>query len=142
MTKTAHCSAARRRRIVARPAPQRTCVACRQVKAKRELIRVVRDADGRLSVDLRGKAPGRGAYLCPANACLARGIAEGSLAKALEVPIGEAQAAELRTALAAAAEQRTGEGGLRPTEAAGPRERSSPAGRRSEQGSKEGSAAG
>ena len=57
-------------------------------------------------MDLRGKSPGRGAYLCPADACLARGVAEGSLAKALLVPIGEAQAAELRTALAAAAEQR------------------------------------
>jgi len=54
-------------------------VACRQVKAKRELIRVVRDADGRLSVDLRGKAPGRGAYLCPADACLARGLDEAHL---------------------------------------------------------------
>ncbi|GAC1458571.1 MAG: YlxR family protein [Candidatus Limnocylindrales bacterium] len=89
-----------------RTAPQRTCVACRQTKAKRELVRVVRGPDGTLSVDLRGKSPGRGAYLCPAEACLARGVAEGDLAKALLVPIGEAQAAELRTALAAAAEQR------------------------------------
>ena len=89
-----------------RTSPQRTCVACRQTQAKRDLVRVVRAPDGTLSVDLRGKSPGRGAYLCPADACLARGIAEGSLAKALLVPIGEAQTAELRTALAAAAEQR------------------------------------
>ncbi|MEP7003177.1 MAG: YlxR family protein [Chloroflexota bacterium] len=104
--KTAHCSAARRRRIVARPAPQRTCVACRQVKAKRELIRVVRDADGRLSVDLRGKAPGRGAYLCPEDACLTRGIAEGSLGRALALTIDEATRLRLRDELAAGAEKR------------------------------------
>ncbi|HEY8656743.1 MAG TPA: YlxR family protein [Candidatus Limnocylindria bacterium] len=89
-----------------RTAPQRTCVACRRTKAKRELVRVVRAPGGTLSVDLRGKSPGRGAYLCPDDACLARGVAEGSLARALAVPIGEAEAAELRTALAAAAEQK------------------------------------
>lgn len=104
--RTARCSAGRRRRIVARPAPQRTCVACRQVKAKRELIRVVRDADGRLSVDLRGKAPGRGAYLCPDAACLARGIDEGSIGKALALTIDEATKLQLREELAAGAERR------------------------------------
>jgi predicted RNA-binding protein YlxR (DUF448 family) len=81
-------------------------VACRQVKAKRELIRVVRDADVRLSVDLRGKAPGRGAYLCPDDACLVRGIAEGSLGRALEVTIDEATKLRLRDELAAGAESR------------------------------------
>ncbi len=82
-------------------------------------MRVVRAPDGTLSVDLRGKSPGRGAYLCPDNACLARGISEGSLAKALEVTIGEALAAQLWTVLAAAARHRPGEGGLRPTELQG-----------------------
>ena len=46
-----------------RTLPQRTCVACRTARAKRELVRVVRSPAGELSVDLRGKAPGRGAYL-------------------------------------------------------------------------------
>jgi predicted RNA-binding protein YlxR (DUF448 family) len=81
-------------------------VACRQVKAKRELIRVVRDADGRLSVDLRGKAPGRGAYLCPDAGCLERGIDEGSLGRALEVTIDQATKLRLRDELAAGAEKR------------------------------------
>ena len=81
-------------------------MACRQVKAKRELIRVVRDADGRLSVDLRGKAPGRGAYLDPDEACLARGIAEGSLGRALELTVDEATRLRLRDELAAGAEIR------------------------------------
>ena len=79
MRRTARSSEARRSASGAstggvHAVPQRTCVACRQVKAKRELIRVVRDADGRLSVDLRGKAPGRGAYLDPDEACLAQGV--------------------------------------------------------------------
>ncbi len=96
-------------------------MACRQVKAKRELIRVVRDADGKLSVDLRGKSPGRGAYLCPDDACLARGIDDGSLGRALEVTIDEATTQLLRDELAVGADRkRSGEGGLRPTEAEGP----------------------
>ncbi|MDQ6859477.1 MAG: YlxR family protein [Chloroflexota bacterium] len=78
-------------------------MACRQVKAKRELIRVVRDADGRLSVDLRGKAPGRGAYLCPDDACLERGTVDGSLGRALETTIDEATKLRLRDELAAGA---------------------------------------
>ena len=102
------CSAVRRRRIVARAVPQRTCVACRRVRAKRELIRVVRDADGRLSVDLRGKAPGRGAYLCPDEACLTRGIDDGSLGRALALTIDEATKHRLRDELAAGAGAKRG----------------------------------
>ena len=45
--------------------PQRTCVACRKVRAKRELIRLVRASDGSVEVDTTGKKAGRGAYLCP-----------------------------------------------------------------------------
>ena len=45
--------------------PQRQCMGCRERKAKRELIRVVRGTVGNVSLDFGGKAPGRGAYLCP-----------------------------------------------------------------------------
>lgn len=62
-------------------------MACRAVRAKRELVRVVRSPEGTLSVDLRGKSSGRGAYVCPDPACLARGLADGAIAKALETPI-------------------------------------------------------
>jgi len=86
--------------------PQRTCVACRTTRPKRELVRVVRSPLGELSVDLRGKAPGRGAYLDPDAGCLERGLAEGALSRALEIPIDEATAAKLRTELAAAAKER------------------------------------
>jgi predicted RNA-binding protein YlxR (DUF448 family) len=49
--------------------PLRTCVQCRQVHAKRELIRIVRTAQGTIEIDERGKAAGRGAYLCRNRAC-------------------------------------------------------------------------
>ncbi len=55
-------------------APQRTCLACRQVKAKRELMRLVRVADGSVEVDVKGQKTGRGAYLCPTPACWESGL--------------------------------------------------------------------
>lgn len=54
--------------------PQRTCVACRKVKAKRELIRLVRVADGSVEVDTSGRKAGRGAYLCGVQECWEIGL--------------------------------------------------------------------
>ena len=45
--------------------PMRQCLGCREMKPKRELIRVVRSPEGEISLDFKGKAPGRGAYICP-----------------------------------------------------------------------------
>ena len=53
--------------------PQRTCIACRQVKAKRELVRIVRTGDG-VVIDTHGKKSGRGAYLCKTKACWDSGL--------------------------------------------------------------------
>jgi len=74
-------------------------VACRTVQAKRELVRIVRSPEGTLSVDLRGKASGRGAYVCPEPACLARGLADGAIAKALETVIPAEVAERLKSEL-------------------------------------------
>lgn len=52
--------------------PMRQCLGCREMKPKVELIRVVRSPEGDISLDFRGKKPGRGAYLCPDPNCLAR----------------------------------------------------------------------
>lgn len=52
-----------------RPVPERTCVACRSTRPKRELVRIVRTSDGSVALDATGKAPGRGAYLCTSLAC-------------------------------------------------------------------------
>lgn len=70
--------------------PQRTCVICRATLPKRSLIRVVRAPDGRVSIDARGKAPGRGAYVCPRPECFGSARARGSLGRALEVDISDA----------------------------------------------------
>ena len=78
-------------------------MACHTVRAKRELVRIVRSPTGELAVDLRGKAPGRGAYLDPDQACLDRGLREGALAKALEIPVDAATAERLKVELMQAA---------------------------------------
>ena len=69
--------------------PQRQCMGCRERKAKRELIRVVRMTDGNVSLDFSGKLNGRGAYICPQPACLAKARKARALERSLEVPIPE-----------------------------------------------------
>ena len=73
--------------------PQRTCIGCHQVDEQRTLIRVVRSPQGVL-VDLKGKMPGRGAYLHDNPACWARGL-KGSLARALKTELSAEEIAEL-----------------------------------------------
>ena len=67
--------------------PQRQCMGCRERKAKRELIRVVRGTDGVVSLDFSGKLNGRGAYICPDAECLKKAQKAKSLERSLEVPI-------------------------------------------------------
>ena len=69
--------------------PQRQCMGCRERKAKRELIRVVRGTDGNVSLDFGGKAPGRGAYICPNADCLKKALRSKALDRSLEVTIPE-----------------------------------------------------
>ncbi len=65
--------------------PQRTCVACRQTAAKRQLVRVVRAPDGSVSIDPSGKKSGRGAYLCDSPECWQAALKRGILSRALKV---------------------------------------------------------
>ncbi len=65
----------------------RQCVGCREMKPKRELIRVVRSPEGEVSLDFRGKMPGRGAYVCPNPACLARAKKTRALERAFGAPL-------------------------------------------------------
>ncbi len=69
--------------------PQRSCVGCRQIKNKRDLIRIVRTPDGQFHVDPSGKANGRGAYVCPLESCIRTAFQKGSLSKSLKVPVPE-----------------------------------------------------
>lgn len=70
-----------------RKVPQRSCVACRSVRAKRDLIRIVRLVDGSVIVDETGKKSGRGAYLCRQRGCWELGLQRGALERALKQPI-------------------------------------------------------
>ena len=69
--------------------PQRQCMGCRERKAKRELIRVVRTPEGTVNLDFGGKMNGRGAYICPSAECLKKAIRAKSLDRSLEVTIPE-----------------------------------------------------
>ena len=65
--------------------PQRMCVACRQPQDKRQLLRVVRSPQGQVSLDLSGKASGRGAYICDSDACLQKARKSRALERVLQV---------------------------------------------------------
>ena len=69
--------------------PQRQCMGCRERKAKRDMIRVVRGTDGNVSLDFGGKMNGRGAYICPDPECLKKAIRSKALDRSLEVTIPE-----------------------------------------------------
>jgi predicted RNA-binding protein YlxR (DUF448 family) len=69
--------------------PQRTCVACGEVRPQRELVRLVRVSSGAVEVDPAGRKPGRGAYLCPAPDCWQSGLKKGRLEYVLRTTITE-----------------------------------------------------
>jgi len=79
--------------------PQRLCVACRQMRPKRELIRVVRTPAREVRVDPTGKASGRGAYVCQSEACAEVAVRDGRLAHALDVSIPGVVADDLLVAI-------------------------------------------
>ena len=67
--------------------PLRQCLGCREMKPKRELIRAVKSPDDEVSLDFVGKKPGRGAYVCPNEACLKKAIKSKALSRAFGVEI-------------------------------------------------------
>ena len=67
--------------------PQRQCMGCRERKAKRDMIRVVRGTDGNVNLDFGGKMNGRGAYICPNPECLKKAQRAKALDRSLEVTI-------------------------------------------------------
>jgi predicted RNA-binding protein YlxR (DUF448 family) len=73
--------------VKGRHTPQRSCVACGQKHAKKTLVRIVRTPQGAVTVDLTGKSPGRGAYLCRAPACWDRGMKKGVLERSLKLTL-------------------------------------------------------
>ncbi|MDX9917343.1 MAG: YlxR family protein [Gudongella sp.] len=69
--------------------PMRRCIACNQMKPKKELLRVVKNNEGVVMVDLTGKANGRGAYICPTIECFEEAYKTKKFARALETEITE-----------------------------------------------------
>ena len=70
--------------------PLRQCVGCREHKPKAELIRVVRSPEGEVSLDFKGKKPGRGAYVCPDPNCLKKARKSRAVERAFSAPLPDA----------------------------------------------------
>ena len=67
--------------------PERTCVACKQQRPKRELIRIVRTSDGHVVLDPTGKKSGRGAYLCARRSCWEPALRKGKLEREFDMTL-------------------------------------------------------
>lgn len=79
--------------------PMRMCVSCRQMRPKRELIRIVRTPEGTVILDRSGRANGRGAYLCDSQDCFRRAVKTRALERALESRLDEDVLQSLQEAL-------------------------------------------
>ena len=95
--KGAGAAAPKKPRRAPRPrhVPQRTCAACRQVRPKRELLRIVRTQDGHVVLDPTGKKSGRGTYLCARRSCWDLALKKGRLEQALSVTLLDEDRVEL-----------------------------------------------
>lgn len=69
--------------------PQRTCLGCNVKKEKKELIRIVKNKNGEINVDLTGKMEGRGTYICKSEECLKKAIKNKRMSKAFEMEISD-----------------------------------------------------
>ena len=86
---------------MAKKIPMRQCLGCREMKPKPELLRVVRSPEGEVSLDPRGKKPGRGAYVCRSADCLRRAVKSRALSRALEAQIPDEVIERLAAAMEA-----------------------------------------
>jgi predicted RNA-binding protein YlxR (DUF448 family) len=85
--------------------PLRTCIACRQERSKRQLVRIVRTPSAGVQIDLTGKLAGRGAYLCRARGCWAQALQGQRLASALKTTLSAEEVAGLHAFMAALPEE-------------------------------------
>ncbi|WP_312710756.1 RNase P modulator RnpM [Proteiniclasticum ruminis] len=79
--------------------PMRMCTGCMEMKPKKELIRVVKNKEGEISLDLVGKKPGRGAYVCKSTDCLEKAFKTKRLSRNLETTISQEIYDDLRKAV-------------------------------------------
>ncbi len=69
--------------------PLRMCIGCQEMKAKKDLVRIVRTVEDKFEIDPTGKKSGRGAYICPQVHCLEKAIKGKSLERAFKQPISK-----------------------------------------------------
>ena len=67
--------------------PLRQCIGCGQMKAKKEMLRVIRTTDEAITLDATGRKNGRGAYICPNSECLRKAIKSKGLERSFKMPI-------------------------------------------------------
>lgn len=67
--------------------PLRQCIGCREMKSKKEMIRVIRTSEGEIQLDATGKKNGRGAYICASKSCLEQAIKSHGLERSLKAKI-------------------------------------------------------
>lgn len=79
--------------------PIRSCVGCGEPKSKKELIRIAMSTDGQISIDRTGKAPGRGAYICPSIECFDKAYKAKKLERSLKHAVSKDIYEALRTDL-------------------------------------------
>lgn len=84
---------------MAKKIPLRQCVGCREMKPKTELVRVVKNQNGEIQIDSKGKLPGRGAYLCGEASCLKKAQKSKAIERGLSAPMKEEISQELERAL-------------------------------------------
>ena len=89
--------------------PIRRCSGCNEGFAKKDLIRVVRNKDGEVSLDLTGKKSGRGAYLCPKLDCLKKAMKTRKISRSLECEIPDEVYLEMEEEIKAFEEENSGE---------------------------------
>lgn len=79
--------------------PMRMCTGCREMQPKKELVRVVRTAEGEIKLDNTGKLNGRGAYICKNKDCLIKARKANALSRAFETAVPDEIYAQLETEL-------------------------------------------
>lgn len=79
-----------------RKQPVRSCIACRMSGGKERFVRIVKTPEGSIEVDLTGKRPGRGTYICPTKECVALALKKKSIEKGLRRQVPEQVVEEIR----------------------------------------------
>ena len=79
--------------------PMRMCTACREMKPKRELVRIVKTSEGEIKLDTSGKLNGRGAYICKDKECLKKAQKINALSRAFQTSVSEEIYSQLKTEL-------------------------------------------